>query len=255
MASSSEGPPPLSPSIESPALESTAPSLRVGIISLFPELFETFLATSLVGKAVATGLVGVQLFQLREQGLGNHRSVDDTPYGGGSGMVLRVDCVVSAIEAAERALGAPAHRVLLTPQGQPFRAPAARQLAQRGCILLVCGRYEGFDERVRSYVHEEISLGDFVLTGGEIPAMAVIEAAVRFLPGVLGNHTSSAEESFSELMSGGLEYPQYTRPPEFRGARVPDVLTSGDHAKIAAYRAEESARRTRVRRPDLCEDD
>lgn len=231
------------------------PLLRVGIVSLFPELFETFLATSLVGKAVSSGLVHVQSFQLREQGLGNHRSVDDTPYGGGSGMVLRVDCVVAAIEAAERALGAPAHRILLTPQGQPFRAPAARQLAQRGCILLVCGRYEGFDERVRSYVHEEISLGDFVLTGGEIPAMAVIEASIRFLPGVLGNHASSAEESFSEVMAGRLEYPQYTRPLEFRGARVPEILTSGDHAKIAAYRAEESATRTRTRRPDLCEDD
>jgi len=231
------------------------PLLRVGIISLFPELFETFLKTSLVGKAVSSALVDVQVFQLREHGLGNHRSVDDTPYGGGSGMVLRVDCVVSAIEAAELALGAPAHRILLTPQGQPFRAPAARALAQRGCILFVCGRYEGFDERVRSYVHEEISLGDFVLTGGEIPAMAVIEAAIRFLPGVLGNHASTSEESFSEIMAGGLEYPQYTRPIEFRGARVPEILTSGDHAKIAAYRSLESTVRTRSRRPDLCEDD
>jgi tRNA (guanine37-N1)-methyltransferase len=237
------------------SFEGQPPLLRVGIISLFPELFETFLATSLVGKAVSSALVDVQLFQLREHGLGNHRSVDDTPYGGGSGMVLRVDCVVSAIEAAERALGAAAHRVLLTPQGQPFAASAARKLAQRGCILLICGRYEGFDERVRGYVHEEISLGDFVLTGGEIPAMAVIEAAIRFLPGVLGNQASTSEESFSEVMAGKLEYPQYTRPIEFRGARVPEILTSGDHAKIAAYRSEESTARTRTRRPDLCEDD
>ena len=230
------------------------PLLRVGVITLFPELFENFLRVSLVGKAVQSDLVQTRLFQLRDHGLGNHRSVDDTPYGGGSGMVLRVDCVVAAIEAAERELGGPAHRVLLTPQGQPFRAAAARGLAERGSLLLICGRYEGFDERVRSYVHEEISLGDFVLTGGEIPAMAVIEATIRFLPGVLGNHTSTAEESFSEAMGGRLEYPHYTRPLEFRGARVPDILTSGDHAKIAAFRAEESVLRTSIRRPDLGED-
>ena len=232
-----------------------AAALRVGIVTLFPELFASFLSTSMVGKAAESGLLDVQLFQLREQGLGNHRSVDDTPYGGGSGMVLRVDCVVAAIEAAERALGARAHRILLTPQGAPFRATTARELAQKQTLLLVCGRYEGFDERVRSHVDQEISLGDFVLTGGEIPAMAVIEASVRFVPGVLGNHASSAEESFSEAMGGKLEYPQYTRPLEFRGARVPEVLTSGDHAKIAAYRAAESSQRTRLRRPDLCEDE
>jgi tRNA (guanine37-N1)-methyltransferase len=235
--------------------EGHAPALRVGIVTLFPELFGSFLSTSMVGKAAQSGLLHVQLFQLREQGLGNHRSVDDTPYGGGSGMVLRVDCVVAAIEAAEHALGARAHRILLTPQGAPFRAAAARELAQRGTLLFVCGRYEGFDERVRAHVDQEISLGDFVLTGGEIPAMAVIEASVRFVPGVLGNHASSAEESFSEAMGGKLEYPQYTRPIEFRGARVPEVLTSGDHAKIAAYRAEQSSARTRARRPDLYEDE
>lgn len=235
--------------------EGQAPALRVGIVTLFPELFASFLSTSMVGKAAQSGLLDVQLFQLREQGLGNHRSVDDTPYGGGSGMVLRVDCVVAAIEAAEWALGTRAHRILLTPQGAPFRASAARELAQKGTLLFVCGRYEGFDERVRDYVDQEISLGDFVLTGGEIPAMAVIEASVRFVPGVLGNHASSAEESFSEAMGGKLEYPQYTRPIEFRGARVPDVLTSGDHAKIAAYRVEQSRTRTRARRPDLYEDE
>lgn len=235
--------------------ERRTPLLRIGIITLFPELFETFLSTSLVGKAVESGIVQVQCFQLRDQGLGNHRSVDDTPYGGGSGMVLRVDCVVAAMEAAEQALGQSAHRVLLTPQGAPYRAPTARRLATEQTLLLVCGRYEGFDERVRSYVSEEISLGDFVLTGGEIPAMAVIEGAIRFLPGVLGNHASTAEESFSEALHGRLEYPQYTRPLEFRGARVPDVLASGDHAKIAAFRSDESAARTRNRRPDLVEDD
>lgn len=232
-----------------------APLLQIGVVTLFPELFDTFLSTSLVGRAVQAGIAPVHLFQLREQGLGNHRSVDDTPYGGGSGMVLRVDCVVAAMEAAESALGGPAHRVLMTPQGQPFRAPTARSLAGHGRLLLVCGRYEGFDERVRAHVHEEISLGDFVLTGGEIPAMAVIEATMRFLPGVLGNRASSAEESFSEAMDGKLEYPQYTRPLEFRGARVPEVLASGDHAKIAEFRAQESARRTLLRRPDLCEDE
>lgn len=188
---------------------------------------------------------------LRPHGLGKHQSVDDTPYGGGSGMVMRVDCLMSAIEEAEQRLGGRAHRILLTPQGTPHSAAGARSLATKERIILVCGRYEGFDERVRAFMDQEISLGDFVLTGGEVPAMAVIESTIRFRPGVLGNEDSVREESFSPELDGGLEYPQYTRPAEFRGQGVPEILKSGDHQKIAAWRRAESERRTAERRPDL----
>lgn len=227
------------------------PLLQIAIVTLFPELFTTFLQTSFVGKACQAGTLSVHLVQLRDFGLGKHRSVDDTPYGGGSGMVMRVDCVVAALEAAEELLGGRAHRILMTPQGRPLSAQVAREISTERRIVLLCGRYEGFDERVRSFVDEEISLGDFVLTGGEIPAMAVIESAIRFVPGVLGNEHSVEEESFSTELSGGLEYPQYTRPVEFRGLEVPEILKSGHHAHIARYRQEESLRKTRERRPDL----
>jgi tRNA (guanine37-N1)-methyltransferase len=225
--------------------------VHVGIITLFPELFGSFLETSFVGRAREGGQLVVHLEHLREHGLGKHRSVDDTPYGGGSGMVMRVDCVVAALENAEQALGGRARRVLMTPQGRPFRQADAVQLSVEERVLFVCGRYEGFDERVRSFMDDELSLGDFVLTGGEVPAMAIIEAAVRLIPGVLGNAESAREESFSQACGGVLEYPQYTRPAEFRGFGVPDVLKSGDHAKVHAWRREESLRRTRLRRPDL----
>jgi tRNA (guanine37-N1)-methyltransferase len=233
--------------------------VRVSIVTLFPELFDAFLATSMVGRAVRSGAVTVERVALRDHGLGRHRSVDDTPYGGGSGMVLRVEPVVAALEdvdARAASAGAPtAHRVLLTPQGRLFRQPAARELATRPHVALVCGRYEGFDERVRSFVHEEISLGDFVLTGGEIPAMAIVEATARLLPGVLGNEASSDSESFGAALGEGLEYPQYTRPVEFRGLEVPEVLQGGNHAAIDAWRRERSRERTRARRPDLVRDD
>ena len=166
-------------------------------------------------------------------------------------MVMRVDCLMNAIEGAEREMGGRSHRVLLTPQGVPHTARGARALAERDRIVLICGRYEGFDERVRHFIDEEISLGDFVLTGGEIPAMAVIESAIRFRPGVLGNENSVREESFSPELDGGLEYPQYTRPAEFRGLGVPEVLKSGDHQKIAEFRRAASQERTERRRPDL----
>jgi tRNA (guanine37-N1)-methyltransferase len=161
--------------------------VHVGVVTLFPELFGAFLETSFVKRAIAGGQLGVELEPLRQHGLGRHLSVDDTPYGGGSGMVLRVDCVVAALEAVEAKLGARSHRVLLTPQGRRFDQELARDLAARAHVSFVCGRYEGFDERVRGFVEQEISLGDFVLTGGEVPAMAIIEACVRLLPGVLGN--------------------------------------------------------------------
>jgi tRNA (guanine37-N1)-methyltransferase len=230
-----------------------APRVAVVVVSLFPELFQEFVETSFVGRGIRAGLVQLDFVQLRDFGHGKHRSVDDTPYGGGSGMVMRVDSVVAAIEAAEARLGGRAHRVLMTPTGRRLSAEVAREFSTRPRWVLVCGRYEGFDERVRHFIDDEISLGDFVLTGGEIPAMALVEAAIRFIPGVLGNEHSAEVESFSEALAGGLEYPHYTRPVEYRGLGVPDVLKGGDHKKIDAYRRAESERRTREQRPDLLE--
>jgi tRNA (guanine37-N1)-methyltransferase len=226
--------------------------MRIAVVTLFPELFAPFLATSFVARAIGDEKLAVHLEPLRTHGLGKHLSIDDTPYGGGSGMVMRVDCVVAALEAAGAALGGGAcKRVLMTPQGRRFEQALAREWSQTEALILVCGRYEGFDERIRQHVDEEVSLGDFVLTGGEVAAMAVIESVVRLLPGVLGNQDSAREESFSAEWEGMLEYPQYTRPASFRGLEVPEILKSGDHAKIAAWRREQALSRTRQRRPDL----
>jgi tRNA (guanine37-N1)-methyltransferase len=225
--------------------------MRLAVVTLFPELFSPFLETSFVGRAMAGGQLSVHLEPLRAHGFGKHLSIDDTPYGGGSGMVMRVDCVMSALEAAERALAVRPRRILLTPQGRRFEQCVAHELKLREALLLVCGRYEGFDERIREFVDEELSLGDFVLTGGEVAAMAVIESVVRLLPGVLGNADSALEESFSDACGGLLEYPQYTRPASFRGVEVPEVLRSGDHAKIADWRRARALERTGLRRPDL----
>lgn len=230
--------------------------MRFDLVTLFPELFREFLALGVVGRSVGSGRLRVRLKSPREFGLGKHRSVDDTPYGGGAGMVMRVDCLVDCLEALDAELGPDeprAHRVLLTPQGAPLRQAKAVELTARPAVALVCGRYEGFDERVRSFVDEELSLGDFVLTGGEVAAMAVMDACARLLPGVLGNDDSARRESHSAELGGGLEFPQYTRPVEFRGLRVPDVLQGGNHAAIERYRVEEIERRTSQRRPDLVE--
>ena len=227
--------------------------MRVDVVTLFPELFDTFSKTSFVGRAAGGGQLELRLRSPRDFGLGKHKSVDDTPYGGGSGMVMRVDVMVACMEAVDaeaEAAGKPrAHRVLLTPQGKPFAQASAARFATLPAIMLICGRYEGFDERIRHFVDEELSLGDFVMTGGEIAAMAVIEAAVRLIPGVLGNEDSTREESHGE--EGLLEYPQYTRPAEFRGQAVPEVLASGNHAHIEAWRKAQSLERTATRRPDL----
>jgi len=227
--------------------------MQVAIVTLFPELFGSFLELSFVGRAVTSGALRVHLEGMRQHGLGKHLNVDDTPYGGGSGMVMRADTTVAAIEAAEQALAADCrpHRVLLTPQGQRFTQAKARSLSEHDALILICGRYEGFDERVRHFVDEELSIGDFVLTGGEVAAMCVIEACIRLLPGVLGNADSTSEESFSAECGGLLEYPQYTRPVSFRELEVPEVLRSGDHEKVRAWRSAASAERTRLRRPDL----
>ncbi len=218
-------------------------------------MFAGFLATSFVARAIAGGQLEVRTRSPRDFGLGRHRSVDDTPYGGGSGMVMRVDVVVPAMESldADAPGGLRAHRVLLTPQGRPLDQRKIQDLAARDALMLVCGRYEGFDERVRAHVNEEISLGDFVMTGGEVAAMAIIEACARLLPGVLGNEASAIDESHSPDTGGLLEYPHYTRPADFRGARVPDVLSGGNHAEIAKWRRAQAIARTSELRPDLWE--
>jgi tRNA (guanine37-N1)-methyltransferase len=227
--------------------------MQIAIVTLFPELFAPFFATSLMGRASESGVVSVHYENLRQHGLGKHLSVDDTPYGGGSGMVMRPDCTVAAMDAACAALGPgePVHRILLTPQGRRFTQQDARRLAEKPRLCLTCGRYEGFDERVRSFVDEELSLGDFVVTGGEVPAMCLLEAVIRLLPTVLGNDDSAREESFSEECQGLLEYPHYTRPVSFRGLEVPEVLRGGDHAKIKRYREEQARQRSVARRPEL----
>jgi tRNA (guanine37-N1)-methyltransferase len=227
--------------------------VRIDIVTLFSESFDGFLGTSFVARALDGGQLGVRFRSPREFGLGNHKSVDDAPYGGGSGMVMRVDVLVATMESldADAPEGVRARRVLLTPQGSVLDQRKVTDLAAREAVMLVCGRYEGFDERIRSYVDEEISLGDFVMTGGEVAAMAIVDACARLQPGVLGNEDSIVEESHSAGAGGLLEYPQYTRPAEFRGTAVPEVLLGGHHAEIAKWRREQSVRRTRERRPDI----
>jgi tRNA (guanine37-N1)-methyltransferase len=217
------------------------------VITLFPEMFSSVLAASLLGRAIERDLVRVRFTDPRDFAPGKHRSVDDAPYGGGGGMVMRPDPLVAAIEHVEGTHG-PARKILLGPAGAPLDQSSVRRLAALPRLVLVCGRYEGWDERVRAFVDEELSLGDFVLSGGELAAMAIIDAATRLQPGVLGNASSPVEESFQEPL---LEYPQYTRPPEFRGQRVPEVLLSGDHDRVRRWRRREALRRTRDRRPDL----
>jgi tRNA (guanine37-N1)-methyltransferase len=218
------------------------------VITLFPEMFSSPFSSGIIARAIEQQIIRIELHPLRPFGLGNYRQVDDAPYGGGSGMVMRPEPIAAAIDSVAAANPA-LWKILMTPQGEVFDQALARELAGRsGGLLLVAGRYEGIDERVRTLVDQEISIGDYVLSGGEIPAMAVIEAVARLVPGVLGNPDSLSEESFAE---GTLEYPQYTRPEEFRGMRVPEILLSGDHGKIRAWRREEARRRTARRRPDL----
>ena len=220
--------------------------MKLDVVTLFPELFEVPLRTSLLGKAVADGLLQVGVHDLRAHGLGKHRSVDDEPYGGGAGMVMRPEPIFDAVEPL---VTDETHVVLMSPRGTILDNAVVNRLASLDHVLLICGRYEGVDERVSEHlVDEEISIGDYVLAGGELAALVVIECVSRMVPGVLGNAMSLATESHA---TSQLEYPQYTRPAEFRGWKVPDVLLSGDHAAIEGWRREESARITRERRPDL----
>ena len=220
---------------------------RATVLTLFPEMFPGPLGVSLAGKALASSLWALEARDIRDQATDRHRSVDDTPAGGGPGMVLRADVLAAAIDAAEIAPGRP--RLLMSPRGRPLTQPRVKELAAGPGPLIVCGRFEGVDQRVIEARNlEEVSIGDYVLSGGELAALALIDACVRLLPGVMGKVESGAEESFSE---GLLEYPQYTRPQSFEGVPIPDILLSGDHAKVAAWRRTEAEALTRARRPDL----
>ncbi|MCP3956332.1 MAG: tRNA (guanosine(37)-N1)-methyltransferase TrmD [bacterium] len=228
--------------------------MRIQVLTIFPELFEPFLGTSLVGRAIENGLLEVRVFDLREFTEDKHRSVDDEPYGGGGGMVMTAPPFLHAVEELGRTEGARgkshnAWRILLSPQGEPLAEAKVRELARRPDLLLLCGRYEGIDERVRqTVVDEEISLGDFVLSGGELPAMAVIEAVSRQVPGVIGLADSVEHDSFRH---GLLDHPHYTRPREVRGLEVPAVLLGGNHAEIADWRRRQALCATIEKRPDL----
>lgn len=219
---------------------------RVDVVTLFPELFEVPLQTSLLGKAIESGRLEVGVHDLREHGLGRHRSVDDQPYGGGAGMVMRPEPIFDAVEALRRP---DSWVVLLSPRGRRLDQAKVVDYAARPHLVLICGRYEGVDERVAAHlVDEELSIGDFVLAGGELAALVVIESMSRLVEGVLGNAESLEWESHS---SGLLEYPHYTRPADYRGFEVPEVLLSGDHGAIERWRAAQAERLTRERRPDL----
>jgi len=224
---------------------------RATVLTLFPEMFPGPLGVSLAGKALASGVWQLEARDIRDFATDRHRSVDDTPAGGGPGMVLRADVLAAAIDAADIASDRPKERprLLMSPRGRPLTQSRVRQLAEGPGPLIACGRFEGVDQRViEARQLEEISVGDYVLSGGEIAAMALIDACVRLLPGVMGKAESASEESFSESL---LEYPQYTRPQTFEGRQIPEILTSGDHAKVAAWRRAEAEALTQAHRPDL----
>ena len=224
--------------------------MRFDVFTLLPEVFPPYLDSSILNRAHLRGLIDVQVHNIREWATDKHHVTDDTPYGGGGGMVMKVEPMFAAVESV---LGTPppCPVIMLTPQGRVFTQKVADELASQPRLALICGRYEGIDERIRSHlVTDEISIGDYVLTGGELPALILIDALARLVPGVLGDPTGASDDSHA---SGLLEYPHYTRPPEFRGWQVPEILLSGDHAKVARWRREQSLLRTRQRRPDLLE--
>lgn len=226
--------------------------MRIDILTLFPDMFRGPFEASIVARAVEGGLVEIVLHNIRDYAEDRHQVVDDYPYGGGPGMVMKPEPIFRAVESVREMAAEPSRVVLLTPQGRLLEHAVVEELSQLSRLILLCGHYEGVDERVREHlVDDEVSVGDYVLSGGEIPAMVVVEAVVRRLPGVLGSEVSLAEESHAQ---GLLEYPQYTRPAEFRGWGVPEVLLSGHHAEIARWRRQQSVLRTARRRPDLLAD-
>ena len=226
--------------------------MRFDILTLFPGMFRGVFDESIIRRAREAGLVSIHIHNIRDYATGRHKVTDDYPYGGGGGMIMKPEPIFRAVESIlglEEGEKPEVPVILLTPQGRLFTQEVAKELARHHRIVLICGHYEGVDERVRLYLaNDEISIGDYVLTGGEIPAMVIVDAVTRLIPGVLGDPTAVFEESFSD---GLLEYPQYTRPAEFRGYRVPEVLLSGNHAAIARWRREQSLLRTWQRRPDL----
>ncbi|MCJ7490605.1 MAG: tRNA (guanosine(37)-N1)-methyltransferase TrmD [Dehalococcoidia bacterium] len=225
--------------------------MRIDVLTLFPEMFSGPLQASILGRAIEGGLVEVVLHNIRDYAEDKHHVVDDYPFGGGPGMVMKPEPLFAAVDAVAGLEPAKGHVILLTPQGRLLTQSIGDELSRRERLILVCGHYEGVDERVREHlVDDEISIGDYVLSGGELPAMVLIDVVVRRLPGALGSEESLTEESHAQ---GLLEYPQYTRPAEFRGWQVPDVLLSGHHAQIAAWRRQQSILRTARRRPDLLE--
>jgi tRNA (guanine37-N1)-methyltransferase len=224
--------------------------MNFGILTIFPEIFDSFLAHGIVRRAVENAIIRVTPVNIRDFARGKHRSTDDRPYGGGNGMVMTPEPLAGALAWAREQIP-DAAVILLSPQGRPFTQPLAQQLALRNGLILVCGRYEGVDERIYGHIDDEISIGDYVLTGGEPAAMVMIDAVTRLLPEALGGADSAGSDSFSDHL---LEYAQYTRPPVFEGEGVPDVLLSGNHADIASWRLESSLIRTLLKRPDLLKD-
>jgi len=223
--------------------------MKIDVLTLFPEMFDGVFGASILGKAKEKGIVSLQAVNFRNYSNNKHNTVDDYPYGGGGGMVLKPEPVFAAVEDLAVEPDVAPRVILMCPQGETFTQRKAEELSRERHLVLICGHYEGYDERIREHlVTDELSIGDYVLTGGEIPAMTVIDSVVRLLPGVLGNESSAVTDSYS---TGLLEHPHYTRPPEFRGWTVPDVLISGHHGRIDSWRREQSLLRTLIRRPEL----
>ena len=220
--------------------------MRIDILTLFPEMFDCVLSASMLGRAQANGLIDIRVHNIRDYTDNKHRKADDYPFGGGAGLVMMAqpiyDCMSAVLD------GGSAHRILMTPRGRTLNQKIAKELSQNDRIVLLCGHYEGVDERVMEIIDDEISIGDYVLTGGELPAMALVDCVSRLIPGVLGSEESAVDESFSDDL---LEYPQYTRPASFRGMDVPEILLNGHHAKIQAWRQEQARLKTALNRPDL----
>ncbi len=222
--------------------------MRIDILTLFPKMFESVLGESILKRAQEKGVIRIKIHDLRDWTFDNHRSADDKPFGGGPGMVMKVEPVSLALKDIAPVRPKRAKVILLTPQGKRLDQELVKDVSKEKELILICGHYEGIDERIRLLVDEEISIGDYILTCGEIPAMALIDAVTRLIPGVLGSKDSVTQESFE---NGLLEYPQYTRPADFEGMRVPEILLSGDHKKISQWRGKEALKRTGRRRPDL----